>query len=270
MPSAVIWDVDGTLSETERDGHRVAFNRAFEDEGLPWSWDADLYGELLTVTGGYERLLHDMARRSDAPASSRAREALARHLHLTKNRHYAAIVEAGGIGLRPGVARVFDACAREGIRLAIATTTSRANVAALLRAALTDAWGERFDAIVCAEDAPVKKPHPQAYQRALAALGLDATAVVAVEDSPNGLDAANAAGIATLVTRSFYFRDASFDRPAAICDDLDSPVRWAGGTAGRVDVDLLRSIVAAGRGSTVVAQGGASSCATARPESSAR
>ena len=239
---AVIWDVDGTLAETERDGHRVAFNRAFESVGLPWRWDDDAYGVLLRVAGGEERLLHDLEHRPDAPRSSAARADLARSLHREKNAIYAEIVATGGIALRPGVERVMRACAADGVRQAIATTTSRANVAALLSAAWGDDWARRFDAIVCAEEAPAKKPDPSVYRLALAGLGIDARDALAIEDSPNGLDAARAAGIATLVTRSVYFANARFDGAAAVCDDLDAAVRWSDGTAPRVDVDVLRRL----------------------------
>src|SRR5262249_30992666 len=78
---ALIWDVDGTLAETERDGHRVAFNDAFAAANLPWRWSVERYGELLAISGGYERLLHDIAQRNDAPRAAAEREALARELH---------------------------------------------------------------------------------------------------------------------------------------------------------------------------------------------
>nr|MCU0889753.1 HAD hydrolase-like protein [Rubritepida sp.] len=132
MLRALIWDVDGTLAETERDGHRVAFNLAFEEHGLPWRWDAVHYGALLAVTGGRERLLHDMAARPDAPADADEREALARRLHATKTRYYTALVERGAIALRPGVHELLDECTAAGLPMAIATTTTRANVGALL------------------------------------------------------------------------------------------------------------------------------------------
>jgi HAD superfamily hydrolase (TIGR01509 family) len=240
---AVIWDVDGTLAETERDGHRVAFNRAFDEHGLAWHWDRATYGGLLAVTGGFERLLHDMRSRDDAPASIDARIDLARRLHATKNAAYARIVAGGEIALRPGVRRLIAACADAGIAQAIATTTSRANVDALLTGAFGPAWSDRFAAVVCAEDAPAKKPDPLAYRIALERLGIDGTDAVAIEDSPNGLDAANAAGIATLITRSDYFRDADFSGAAAVCDDLDRPIVSPRGMHPQVDLDALCALV---------------------------
>ncbi|RPH61110.1 MAG: HAD family hydrolase, partial [Burkholderiales bacterium] len=211
-----------TLAETERDGHRIAFNSAFESCGVPWRWDVETYGRLLQVTGGCERILHDMAARPEAPAAPQARAALARELHWRKNAFYEAHVAAGRIGLRPGVRELLDECTSQGVLAAIATTTGRGNVAALLHANLGEHWGSRFQAVVCAEDARRKKPDPQAYLLALHRLDVDASEAIALEDSPNGLAAARAAGIATVVTRSAYFEDCAFDGALAVCADLAS------------------------------------------------
>ena len=140
MLRALIWDVDGTVAETERDGHRVAFNRAFAEAGLPWHWDVAEYAELLEVTGGRERILAYLQRRADAPAGAAEREALARRLHPRKNAVYAELVAQGGIAARPGVLRLMDECHAEGVALAIATTTSRANVEALFASLLGGDW----------------------------------------------------------------------------------------------------------------------------------
>ena len=223
MLRALLWDVDGTIAETEEHGHRVAFNRAFADAGLGWRWDPPRYAELLEVSGGRERLLRDMAERPDAPPDPDAREALARQLHLAKTAHYARIVAEGGIGARPGVPRVMAACAAAGVAQAIVTTTGRANVDALFPGLFGGAWRGRFAAIVCAEDAPLKKPHPQAYAVALARLRIGPAEALAVEDSPNGLQAATAAGVACCITRSLFFRGADFAGAALVCDDLDGP-----------------------------------------------
>jgi HAD superfamily hydrolase (TIGR01509 family) len=220
---ALLWDVDGTIAETEGHGHRVAFNLAFAEAGLGWRWDLPRYAALLEVSGGRERLLQDMAVRPDAPADPAAREALARELHRLKTAHYARIVAEGGIGARPGVLRVMAECAQAGIAQAIVTTTSRANVDALLPRLLGPGWRDRIAAIVCAEDAPLKKPHPQAYAVALARLGIGPAEALALEDSPNGLRAATAAGVPCCVTRSLYFRRAGFPGAALVCDDLDGP-----------------------------------------------
>src|SRR5262249_31557153 len=159
-------------AETERDGHRVAFNQAFAAMGLPWRWSAERYGELLAISGGHERLLHDMGTRADAPVKPAARDALARELHPHKTTAYAALVARGALALRRGVLRRLDEARRAGARRAIAPTTSRANVQSLLSHHLGPTWADAWAAIVCADDAPSKKPHPQAYALALERLGL--------------------------------------------------------------------------------------------------
>lgn len=222
MLRALIWDVDGTVAETEADGHRVAFNRAFESVGLPWRWDVPRYGELLHVTGGRERLLAFMAGRRDAPALGAERDALVRELHLRKNRCYAALVAEGALKERPGVRRLMHACRQSGIALAVATTTSAANVEALFASLFGARWRDEFAAVVCAEDAPLKKPHPQAYLLALERVGVRADEAFALEDSPNGLEAAVAAGVRCGITRSVYFADAPFEGARFVRDDLDA------------------------------------------------
>jgi HAD superfamily hydrolase (TIGR01509 family) len=223
---ALLWDVDGTLAETERDGHRVAFNQVFEACGVPWRWSIERYGELLNVTGGRERLLHDMSTRTDAPTTSAERDDLARRIHQAKNQRYAAIVAAGGIPLRPGVREVLDECRRRDVRMAIATTTSRSNVEALLRAQLGASWADRFEFAVCGEDVATKKPHPEVYLQALHHLGLDPLETLAIEDSPGGVAAARAADVPVIVTRSVYFATATIDAVVAVGPGFDQRKGW--------------------------------------------
>lgn len=242
---ALLWDVDGTLAETERDGHRVAFNLAFESEGLPWRWDEARYGDLLVVTGGRERLLADMATRTDAPPTLPEREALARRLHAEKNRRYAQIVAAGALPLRPGVQRLIEEAAQAGLHQAIVTTTSRVNVDALLRAHLGPGWARLFAAVVCGEDVQRKKPDPEAYALALRQLGLGPLQALAVEDSPGGVAAARAADVPVLVTRSLYFAATTLEGAVAIGPGLDRRQGWTpalapGGGDGVVLDDLRR------------------------------
>jgi HAD superfamily hydrolase (TIGR01509 family) len=234
---AVLWDVDGTLAETERDGHRVAFNLAFEALGLPWRWDVVRYGELLTVTGGRERLLSDMGAHAAAPALPSEREALARRLHQHKNQFYAERVRAGTITLRPGVVELMTQCAERGVRQALATTTSRSNVAALLRVHLGSRWASWFDVIVCGEDVRHKKPDPEVYLRALAGLRLGPLQTLAIEDSPVGAAAARAADVPVVVTRSAYFEHATFDSAIAIGPGLHRRQGWRPALHGRCDDD---------------------------------
>jgi HAD superfamily hydrolase (TIGR01509 family) len=223
---ALLWDVDGTLAETERDGHRVAFNLAFEAKGLAWRWDEARYGELLRVTGGRERLLHDMAGRADAPPLAGQREALARELHRLKNDIYADIVRGGALPLRPGVAELMVECAQAGVRQAIVTTTSRSNLDALLTQHLGLRWAANFATIVCGEDVQRKKPDPEAYVLALKALGVSPLQAVAIEDSSGGVAAARGADVPVLVALSHYFADAIIDGAIAIGPGLDQRRGW--------------------------------------------
>ena len=146
-----------------------------------------------------------------------------RRLHPRKNALYAELVAQGCITARPGVLRLMDECRRQGVAMAIATTTGRANVEALLGQVLGRDWQTGFAAVVCAEDAPHKKPDPQAYLLALQRLGLSPAEAFALEDSPAGLQAARSAGLRCGVTRSLYFADARFDGAAWLRDDLDAP-----------------------------------------------
>lgn len=221
---ALLWDVDGTVAETERDGHRVAFNQAFEQLGLTWRWSVPRYGELLRVMGARERLLHDMATQADAPTTMPERDALVLELRRRKNLAYAEVVALGAITPRPGVCRLVDECRAAGVALGVVTTSSRSNVDALFARLWGAGWPAVFSAVVCAEDAPVKKPDPQAYLLALQRLGMPAHEVFALEDSPGGLQSARAAGIACGVTRSLYFADATFEGAAWVRDDLEDPV----------------------------------------------
>lgn len=223
---ALLWDVDGTLAETERDGHRVAFNRAFEAFGLPWRWGVGLYGELLAVTGGRERLLHDMARRTDAPVLPSEREELARAVHQRKNAIYAEIVDAGGVRLRSGVLELLEDCRSRGVQLAITTTTSQSNVGALLRANLGPAWPSWFAALICGEDVRAKKPDPEVFTTALRQLGIDPLRSLAIEDSPGGVAAARAANVPVVVTRSTYFQTATVEGAVAVGPGLGQRSGW--------------------------------------------
>ena len=205
---ALIFDVDGTLAETE-ELHRRAFNESFAAAGLPWVWDTVLYARLLAVTGGKERIRHYIDSHAAHPQLSDSAIAA---LHADKTTRYAALVEQGGIVLRSGIARLLDDAACLGVRLAIATTTSRPNVDALLRVTL---GAQPFEVIAAGDEVAAKKPAPDVYLLALARLGLDPGACVALEDTLNGLRSARRAGLACLVTRSLYGGDGPF--PGALC-----------------------------------------------------
>jgi HAD superfamily hydrolase (TIGR01509 family) len=226
MLEAILWDVDGTLAETERDGHLVAFNRAFAQLEVPWRWSEQRYAELLHIAGGLERLLYDMQSQLLAPASTDQRRELAEQIHKLKNVLYAAIVTRGNLPLRPGVPELLMDCSNQGFPMAIVTTTSRANVDALLGVHLGSSWRSHFAAVVCGEDAPRKKPDPLAYTLALRALGARPQDTIALEDSGPGITAATAAGIPVIATRSHFFPLAADARTLAQGPGLASVRGW--------------------------------------------
>ncbi|WP_027519832.1 HAD family hydrolase [Bradyrhizobium sp. WSM1417] len=214
--AALIFDVDGTLAETE-ELHRQAFNHAFARHGPDWQWDRAVYKDLLRVTGGKERIrAHHERLRIAAPLS----DVEIAELHRIKTAYYAELVETGCCPLRPGVTDLLAAAKARGQRLAIATTTSHANIDALLSRTLGRGWAADFDAIVAGDDVQHKKPAPDVYFEVLARLKLNASDCVAIEDSANGLISASRANIPVLITRSMFFRDDDFSQARVVLDDL--------------------------------------------------
>jgi HAD superfamily hydrolase (TIGR01509 family) len=218
---ALIFDVDGTLADTE-ELHRQAFNRAFADMGLDWSWDAELYSELLHMSGGRERLsmywqrMHPEVRSIDSGA---VRDTLDR-IHELKAAYYSSALEDGELDLRPGVMELMDEAAAAGVQLALVTTSSPVHLAALMRRALGPAWRHSFVAIGDASSVTYKKPHPQVYQQVLQSMQLDPSCGLAFEDSGNGLTAATLAGLATVVTPAQYTQKHEFERALKVLPDL--------------------------------------------------
>lgn len=220
MPRAIIFDVDGTLAETEGAGHRVAFNEAFAEAGLDWRWDSELYGELLRVAGGKERIRHYCERFAPTFLDRPDATAIIAGLHAAKTRRYGAMLREGRISLRSGVAELIAEARAAGVTLAIATTTAPENVTGLLTSTLGPEAPGWFAAIGAGDIVPAKKPAPDIYLCVLERLGLPANACLAVEDSAIGLAAATAAGIPTIVTPSAYTGDDDVSASLAVVPDL--------------------------------------------------
>ncbi len=232
---ALIFDVDGTLADTERDGHRVAFNQAFLDAGLEWEWSVPLYGELLAVTGGKERIRHFIECHLRSFQAPRPLDEFIADLHRRKTDHYLKLLRQGRIPLRPGVARLLREVHDAGITLAIATTTTPANVVYLLEANLGRESIEWFDVIAAGDVVPAKKPAPDIFHYALTHLALGPEQCLAFEDSENGLRATSAADLRTIVTVNEYTRHQDFSGAALVLDQLGEPGHPFQVLQGRVD-----------------------------------
>jgi beta-phosphoglucomutase-like phosphatase (HAD superfamily) len=209
--AALIFDVDGTLAETE-ELHRAAFNAAFGAAGLSWHWDVPLYARLLKVTGGKERIAHYLTLLAEPPPLDAAAIAA---LHRDKTARYTGLVESGGL------------------RLAIATTTSRPNVDALLARTFA---ANPFDVIVAGDEVAAKKPAPDVYVEALRRLDLAADSCIAIEDTEQGLASARGAGLRCVITKSVYGAAGNFDGALMVVENLQDA--------------SLEALMAAGAGGT--------------------
>jgi beta-phosphoglucomutase-like phosphatase (HAD superfamily) len=218
---ALILDVDGTLADTE-EAHRLSFNRAFERHNLRWNWDAQEYARLLKVTGGKERIgaYIDTLRLGDA--ERRELHAQIPAIHATKTENYTRLIGEGVLPLREGVARLIEEAERAGVSVSIASTTTFANIEALLTVTLGRGALERIKVIGAAEQAQRKKPAPDIYEYVLGQLGERAADCVAIEDSAQGLAAAKAAGLFTVVTPSRWTRDENFAQADLVVSSLGS------------------------------------------------
>jgi HAD superfamily hydrolase (TIGR01509 family) len=211
---AVIFDVDGTIADTERDGHRLAFNAAFAHHGLNVYWDAVEYGRLLRITGGQRRIAADLLARGYGQAA----DELATAVHRTKTALFRDSILHGDIDARPGLLDLIWGLHCADIRIAIATTGRRSWVEPLVRQLIGDGVVE---VMITGDDVTRLKPDPEAYQRALHELGIRPDAAMAIEDSALGLQAARGAGLATVIVTTDYTADQDFTGAAAVLPGYD-------------------------------------------------
>lgn len=220
---ALIFDVDGTLADTERDGHRLAFNQAFLQAGLNWYWDVAMYGELLAVAGGKERIKFYVKHYYPAYQKLADFDAIVAKLHYEKTQHYTQLLATGKIPLRPGVKRLLLEARAAGLRLAIATTTTPENVTALLSHTLGEDALSWFEVMAAGDVVPAKKPAPDIYQWTLQKMQLGPEHCLAFEDSENGIKSSLGAGLKTVVTINDYTAAQCFDGAAMVLSDLGEP-----------------------------------------------
>lgn len=241
---ALLFDLDGTLADTEVLGHRPAYNRAFKKLGFGFRWGPKLYRKLLKQPGGEERLLHYLKRYrpelgEHEGAALSDPSSWAQTVHDLKSRYFRRLVRRGRVPLRAGVARLLDEAHVAGVATAIVTSASRATLEPLLRHSLGSARAAKIEVIVCGEDVERKKPHPDLYLFALQQLELRPHECLAIEDSAVGLAAAVAAGVPTLITTNDNTVDQDFSAAALVLDTLGEPGAPARVRAGTLDGDCV-------------------------------
>ena len=222
MVKAIIFDCDGVLVDTERDGHRVAFNQAFKAIGLDLEWDVPTYGELLVVGGGKERIRYYFDKYGWPAGRSESQDELIALLHKTKTDFFTDIIASGQLPLRPGISRIVDEAIAAGVRLGVCTTSAPKAIDGVL-----DLFGAarkaKFEFVLAGDVVSRKKPDPEIYELAKQTLGLPASECVVVEDSRNGLLASSGAGIPTLITTSTYTKDEDFTGALKVVPELGDP-----------------------------------------------
>ena len=248
-PFTLIFDVDGTLADTERDGHRVAFNQAFAQAGLDWEWSVSLYGELLAIAGGKERINFYISKYQPKFSSSIPLPELISNLHASKTNYYQKLLGTGAIPLRSGVKRLLTEARTNKMRLAIATTSALPNVTALLEHTLGKESISWFEIIAAGDIVPAKKPAPDIYYYVLEKMNIHSNNCIVFEDSHHGLQAALQTGLKTIVTVNDYTRNQDFTGATLVLNHLGEPEQpftvLSGDTKGRTycDLKLIQSLL---------------------------
>jgi len=222
MLKAVIFDCDGVLVDTERDGHRVAFNRAFAVQGFDFEWSVDEYAELLKVAGGKERMRHYFDQRG-WPAKVVDRDGFIKEMHRLKTDLFMKIIAGGELPLRPGVARLVDEVIDADLILAVCSTSNERAVNLVVDTMLGPQRKTHFNAILAGDVVSKKKPDPEIYNLAMKRLDLRPTECVIIEDSRNGLEAAKAARAYCVVTTNGYTLNEDFATADLVVPELGDP-----------------------------------------------
>ena len=220
---AVIFDCDGVLAETEKDGHRVAFNKVFEEEGLGVQWDIGEYGELVEVAGGKERMKHYFQKNADKLKGKVVDDALIAKMHKRKTDVFTQLVEEGRMPAREGIARIIDEAHEKGMKLCVCSTSNEQSVIFLIKALFGEERYRKFDSILAGDVVKAKKPAPDIYNMAKQQYGLSGGECVVIEDSRNGLLAAKAAGMHCVVTVSYYSYSEDFSEADLVVSSLGDP-----------------------------------------------
>ncbi|XP_010248768.1 PREDICTED: haloacid dehalogenase-like hydrolase domain-containing protein At3g48420 [Nelumbo nucifera] len=225
LPSALLFDCDGVLVDTEKDGHRISFNDTFTERELGVTWDVDLYGELLKIGGGKERMTSYFNKTGwpdKAPKSEEERKEFIASLHKRKTELFMALIEKKLLPLRPGVAKLIDQALAKGVKVAVCSTSNEKAVSAIVSCLLGPERAKKID-IFAGDVVPRKKPDPAIYLLAASTLGVEPSSCVVVEDSAIGLAAAKAAGMKCIVTKSGYTADEDFLNADAVFDCIGDP-----------------------------------------------
>lgn len=225
VPSALLFDCDGVLVDTEKDGHRVSFNDTFAEKELGVTWDVDLYGELLKIGGGKERMtayFNETGWPEKAPKGEQERKDFIASLHKRKTELFMVLIEKKLLPLRPGVAKLIDQAFAKDVKVAVCSTSNEKAVSAIVSFLLGAERAAKIQ-IFAGDVVPRKKPDPAIYELASTTLGVEPSRCVVVEDSGIGLAAAKAAGMTCIVTKSGYTADEDFANADAVFDCIGDP-----------------------------------------------